>query len=86
MVFRSINEVRRGNEELRNEGKPGKPCRSEVGTAVRSILRDEPNASLTKIVETLGISPETVRIHLSRIAYTFTALRWTPNALTSDLK
>jgi transposase len=85
-VFRWINEVRRGNEELRNEGKPGTPCRQETDAAIRSILRDKPNASLRTIPETVRISPETVRTHLSRIGYTLKALRWIPHALTSDLK
>jgi transposase len=85
-VFRWITEVRRGNEELRNEGRPGRPCRHEIDAVIRSILRDEPNASLRTIAERLAISPETVRTHLSRIGYTLKALRWIPHTLTSDLK
>jgi hypothetical protein len=37
-VFRSIQEAHRGNEELRNEGRSGRPCRHEVDAAIRSIL------------------------------------------------
>jgi hypothetical protein len=62
-VFRWIQEVRGGNEELRNEGPPGRPCRHEVDIAIRSILQDEPSVSLQTIAETLAISPETVRSH-----------------------
>jgi histone-lysine N-methyltransferase SETMAR len=85
-VFRWINEVRRGNEELRNEGRPGRPYRYETDAAIRSILREDPNASLRMIAETLSISPETVRAHMSRIGYVLKSLRWIPHALTSELK
>jgi DNA-binding CsgD family transcriptional regulator len=74
-VFRSIQETRRGNEELRNEGRPGRPCRREVDAAIRSILQDEPSDSLRTIAETLVISPETVRTHMTRIGSTLKALR-----------
>jgi DNA-binding NarL/FixJ family response regulator len=85
-VLRSIKEVRRGNEELRNEGRPGQPCRHETDVVIRSILQDEPNASLRTIAGRLAISPETIRTHLSRIGDTLKALRWISHALTSDLK
>jgi hypothetical protein len=34
----------------------------------------------------LGISPETVRLHLLRIGYTLTALHWVSHILMDDLK
>jgi DNA-binding NarL/FixJ family response regulator len=74
-VFRWIQEIRRGNKELRNEGCPGRPCRREVDAAIRSILQDEPSTSLPTIAGTLGISPETVRTHMARIGYRLRALR-----------
>jgi hypothetical protein len=60
-VFRWIREVHRGNEELGNEGRAGRPCRHEVDAAIWSILQDEPNVSLRTIAETMAISPETIR-------------------------
>jgi hypothetical protein len=81
-----MNKIRRGNEELRNEGRFGRPYRSETDASLRSILRDDPNASLRIIADTLSISPETVHTHMSRIGYTPTSLRWTPHTLTSELK
>jgi hypothetical protein len=74
-VFRWMNEIRRGNEELQNEGRPGRPYRYETDTALRSIPRDDPNASLRTIADTLLISPETVHTHMSRIDYTLKSLR-----------
>jgi transposase len=85
-VFRWMNKIRLGNEELRNEGRPGRPCRCETDAALRSVLRDDPNACLRTIADTLSISPATVRTHLSRIAYTLKSLRWIPHALTSEPK
>jgi hypothetical protein len=34
-VFHWIQEVRRGNEELRNEGRPGRPTRHEADASIR---------------------------------------------------
>jgi hypothetical protein len=81
-----MNEIRRGDEELQNEGHPGRPCRYETDAALRSVLRDEPNASLRTIANTLPISPEPVRAHMSRIRDMLKSLRWIPYALTSELK
>jgi hypothetical protein len=85
-IFRWIDEVRRGNEELRNEGPPGTPYRYETDAVIRSILQEDPNASLRTIVGTLSISPEMVRTHISRMNYTLKTLCWIPHALTSELK
>jgi transposase len=74
-MFRWIQEIGRGSEELRNEGRPGRPCRHEADAAIGSILQDEPSASLRTIAETSAISPETVRTHMARIGYTLRALR-----------
>jgi hypothetical protein len=81
-----MNEIRRGNEVLRNERRPGIPDRYETDAALRSVLRDDPNASLRTIADTLSISPEMVRAHMSGIGYTVKSLRWIPHALTSELK
>jgi hypothetical protein len=75
-----------GMWELQNEGQPGRPCRYETDAALRSILRNDANASLRTIADTLSISPETGRTHISRIGYTLKSLRWIPHALTSELK
>jgi hypothetical protein len=85
-VFRWMNEVRRGNEELRNEGHTGRPCRYETDATFRSVMRNDPNASFQTTADTLSISPETVRTHMSRIGYTLKSLRWILHALTSELK
>jgi transposase len=85
-VFRWMNEIHRGNEELRNEGRPGRPYHYEKDAALLSILRDDPNASFRTITDTLSISPETVRTQMSRIGYTLKSLQWIPHALTSGLK
>jgi hypothetical protein len=85
-VFRWMNEFRRGNGELRNEGRPGRPYRYERDDALRSILRDDPNTSLRTVAGGFSISPETVRTHISRIGYTMKTLQWIPHALTSELK
>jgi hypothetical protein len=69
-IFRRINDVRSGNKELCNEGRPRRPYGCEKGVAIPSILQDEPNASLRTIAETLSISPETFRTHMSRVGYT----------------
>jgi hypothetical protein len=69
-VFSLMNDIRRGNKELRDEGRPERPDRDERDAALRSILRDDSNASLRTRVDTLSISPETVRTHLSRIGDT----------------
>jgi DNA-binding NarL/FixJ family response regulator len=66
-VFRWMNEIHRGNEELRNVERPGRPSRYETDAALRSTLRDDPNALLRIITDMLSISPETVRTHMSRI-------------------
>jgi hypothetical protein len=73
LVFRWIREVGQDNQELRDEGRPGGPCRPETDDAIRAILFNEPTASLRTIAETLLISPATVRTHLSRIGYTLKA-------------
>jgi hypothetical protein len=56
-VFRWMSEICRGKEELRNEGRPLRPYRYETDAALRSILRDDPNASLRTIAGMLSISP-----------------------------
>jgi hypothetical protein len=81
-----MNEIRRGNEELGNEGRPGRPYRYETDTVRRSILRDDPNASLRTRTDTLSISPETICTQMSRIGYALESLRWIPHALRSELK
>jgi hypothetical protein len=83
-MFRWMNEICRGNEEFGNEGRPGRPYRDEMDAALRSILRDDPNAPMQTMAETLSISRETVRIHMSPIGYTMKSLRWIPRALTSE--
>jgi hypothetical protein len=85
-VFRWMNEIRRGNERFRNEGRLGRPYRYETDAALRSILRDDPNASLRTMADTLSIPPETVRTDMSRIGYTLKFARWIPHALTTELK
>jgi hypothetical protein len=85
-VFRWMTEIRRGNEELRNEGRPGRSYRHETDAALCPILRNDPNASLRTISVTLSISPRTVRTHMSQIGDTLKGLRWIPQALTSELK
>jgi hypothetical protein len=85
-VFRWTNGIHRDSEELQNAGRSGRPYRYETDAAFRSIPRDDPNASLRTIAETLLISPETVCIHPSRIGDTLQSLRWIPHALTSELK
>jgi hypothetical protein len=85
-VFRCMNEIRRGNEELRNKGRPGRLYRYETYATLPSILRDDPNVSLRTIADTLSISPEMVRVRMSRIGDTLKSLRWIPHALTSELK
>jgi hypothetical protein len=85
-VFRWMNEICHGNEEVGNEERPGRPSRCERGAAICSVLRDDPNASLRTIAGMLSISPETVRTHMSRIARTLKSLRWTRHAPTSELK
>jgi hypothetical protein len=42
-VFRWINEIRRDNEEVRNEGHPGRPYPHETDAVTRSILQEDPN-------------------------------------------
>jgi hypothetical protein len=85
LVLRWISEIRRGNEELRNEGRPGRPYRHETNAAIQSILQEDPNPSLRTIAETLSILPETVRIQMSRIGHTLKTLRWIPHALACEV-
>jgi hypothetical protein len=66
-VFIWMNEIRRDNEELRNEGHLGRPYCSETDAALRSIPRDDLNASFRTTADMLSIFPETVRTHVSRI-------------------
>jgi hypothetical protein len=47
-VFRWIREVRRSKE-----GRPGRPYQHEADVAIRSVLQENPNASLRTIAETL---------------------------------
>jgi hypothetical protein len=35
-----MNEIRRGNKEFRNKGRPSRPWYYETDAALRSILRD----------------------------------------------
>jgi ABC-type transporter Mla subunit MlaD len=81
-----MNEVRRGNEELRNEGRLGRPYRYETDAALGSVLRADPNVSRPTTADTLSISPETVRTHMSRIGDTLKSLRWIVHALASELR
>jgi hypothetical protein len=85
-VFHWIQEVRRGNEELWNEGRPGRPSRYEIDASIRLILEDNPNASLHTIAGALQTSPETVRNQMSRIGYGLKSLHWIPHPLTSEWK
>jgi hypothetical protein len=85
-VFRWMNEIRRGNEELRNERGPERPYHYETDAVLCSILRDDPNTSLRTIADMLSIAPETVRTHMSRIGSPLKSLRWIPHALTSKPK
>jgi hypothetical protein len=85
-VFKRINEVWGGNEEVRNEGHVRRPYRYETDAVIQSILQEDPNISLRTIAQTLWISPETVRTHMSRIGHTLKTLRWIPHALTSEPK
>jgi hypothetical protein len=85
-VFRWMNEIRRGSEELRNEGYPGTSHCYKTDAAFGSILRDDPNVSLRTIAGTLSISPEAVRTRMSRIDDTLKSLWRIPHALTSELK
>jgi hypothetical protein len=73
-----FSKVRRCNEEPRNEGRPGRSDRQEIGLTIRSILQEDPNDPLKVIAEILSISPETVRAHLSRRGYILKTLRWIP--------
>jgi hypothetical protein len=41
---RRISEIRRGNEEIRNEGRPGRLYRHETDAVIRPILQENPNA------------------------------------------
>jgi hypothetical protein len=81
-----MNKIRRGNEELRNQGRLGRPRRYETDATLRSILRDDPNALLRTIADTSSISMKTVRTHISRVGCTLKSLQWIPHALTNDLK
>jgi hypothetical protein len=85
-VFRWISEVRRGNENLRNKGRPERPFRHETDAAIRTILQEDPNASLRTIAEILSISLETIRAHISRKDDPRRTLRWIPHALTWELR
>jgi hypothetical protein len=85
-LLKWMNEIRCGSKEFRNEGRPGRPYRYETDVALRSILQDDPNASLRTIADTLLISPETLRIHILRIGHTLKLLRRIPHAPTSELK
>jgi hypothetical protein len=77
-AFGWISEVRRGNEELRNEGRLGRRCRHETDVAIRQIRQQGPNASLRINPETLSISPDMIRMHILQIGYTLNVLRWIP--------
>jgi hypothetical protein len=85
-VFRWISTIRSGNSELQSDKSPGRQPRCETDWNIRSILRDNPFASLRMIAEMLGIPPETVRFHLLRIGYVLKALHWVPHIPTDDLK
>jgi predicted DNA-binding protein YlxM (UPF0122 family) len=81
-----MNEICRGNEELRNDGRAGRPYRHETDAVLRSILRYDPDTSLRIIADTLSISPETVCTHILRMGYTLKSLRWILQALTNEPK
>jgi hypothetical protein len=85
-VFRWISEVRRSSEELRNERRRSWSDGHESDAAIRSILQEDPNPSLRTIAETLPISPETVRTHMSRINSTLRTFCRILHALTCRLK
>jgi hypothetical protein len=67
---------------------PGEPVvmKQMLLVTFRSILRDDPNVSLRTMADTLSISSETVRTHMSRVGYSLKSLRWIPHVLTSELK
>jgi hypothetical protein len=83
---RWISEVRRGNKELRNERRPGRPHRHKTNAAIGSILEEDSNASLRTMEETLLISPETVHTYLSRICCAMQAIPWITHARACELK
>jgi hypothetical protein len=85
-AFRWISEVRRGNEELRNEGLRVRPHRHKTDPASRPIRQEDLNALLRTIAETLLISLETVRMHMSLISDIVNILHWIPHALTYELE
>jgi hypothetical protein len=57
-----------------------------MGGGIRNTLRDDPFASLRTITKVLGISPETVWLHLLQIGQVMNALHWVPHTLTDDPK
>jgi hypothetical protein len=85
-VFGWISEIRRWNEGLRNKRRSGRPYWHETDAVIRPILQEPPSASLKTIVETLSISSETIRTHMSRTGYALRTLRWIPHALTCEPK
>jgi hypothetical protein len=82
-LFRWINEVRRVNEELRHEGRPGRPYPYEIDAVIGIILQEGSNGSVRTIAETLLIWSETRRRHMSPVGFTLKTLRWIPHTLTS---
>jgi hypothetical protein len=85
-VFRWINRIRRSDGELESEKPPGRPPRYETDRQIQEIIRDHPFASLRMIAEMLGLSSETVRLHLLRIGSVLKALHRISHTLTEDLK
>jgi hypothetical protein len=45
-VFSWVSEIRRGNEELRNEGRPGRAYQHEINAVISPIRHEDPSASL----------------------------------------
>jgi hypothetical protein len=52
-VFDRIQETRGMNEELPNEGRPGKSSRYKVDTTIGSILKDDPNGETCDVLDTI---------------------------------
>jgi hypothetical protein len=63
---------------------PTRPYRHETDVA-GSIRQEDPHASLRTIAETLSVSLETVRTHMSAMGSTRVTFRWLPQALIYEL-
>jgi hypothetical protein len=85
-VFRWISKTVSGNSELQSDKSLGRPPRYDTDGDIRNILRDNPFALLRTIVEMLGMSPETDRLHLLRIGYVLKALHSVRHILMDNRK